>query len=141
MIDDLNAGNSGEIAGIGDKNASNVGDVMLSPRRRARAQPHEPGTTGDADAALRLEPHICRACHSRLASEPHPDGGRRYVCTNCGLEAVGHAADVLCCCGMKIRRATKGGKSGYALVDAGIRCIPNPDPRPEFPSLYVASEV
>lgn len=54
--------------------------------------------------------------------------------------ADAECADALCCCGIKIRKMGRGGKAG-ALVDAGVRCIPNPSPTPEFPSLYVASEV
>ena len=87
-----------------------------------------------------LEPHICRNCFSRLASQPLPGGSRHYACTNCGATADAGCADALCCCGIKIRKMGRGGKAG-ALVDAGVRCIPNPSPTPEFPSLYVASEV
>lgn len=64
----------------------------------------------------------------------------RYQCTNCGLEAVGHDASVLCCCGMKVRKATRAHTSGTMLVDAGIRCMKNPEPTPDFPSLYVAGD-
>lgn len=92
----------------------------------------------DADA-WRLEPHVCRACFSRLVSRQAP-GGRMYHCTNCGLEAQGAGPEVLCSCGMKVRRPLKGAGSGHALVDAGVRCMPNPDPRPDFPSLFVAGE-
>lgn len=118
------------------------------PRPRAPAPARDAAPTqescapGDAtqdSCAWRLEPHICRACFSRLVSQP-TQGGRRYLCTNCGQEAHGHDASVLCCCGLKIRRPSRTGKSGVALVDAGVRCQPNPDPRPEFPSLYVAME-
>ena len=98
-----------------------------------------PGDASQDSGVWRLEPHICRACFSRLVSQPTQDG-RRYQCTNCGQEAHGHDASVLCCCGLKIRRATHLHKSGQRLVDAGIRCQPNPEPRPEFPSLYVAME-
>lgn len=92
-----------------------------------------------AQESWRLEPHICRVCHSRLASRD--DGGaRRYECTNCGAHAHGHEASVLCCCGMKIRRPNRNGTSGYVMVDAGIRCCANDNPTPEFPSLFVATE-
>jgi len=88
-----------------------------------------------------LEPHVCRKCFGRLASIPLADGFR-FVCTNCGSEAEGQKADVLCCCGIKIRKMGRNGsKAGQTLVDAGVRCIANPSPTPEFPSLYVASEV
>jgi hypothetical protein len=94
----------------------------------------------DADA-WRLEPHICRACFSRLVSQGAGGAARRYHCTNCGLEDVAADASVLCCCGTKIRRPTKGSKSGHTLVDAGIRCVANPAPTPDFPSVIVAAEV
>lgn len=87
-----------------------------------------------------LEPHCCRSCFSRLVSQPGADGNTLYLCTNCGLEAVGADASALCCCGLKIRRPTKLHKSGHHLVDAGVRCGPNPDIRPDFPSLFIATE-
>lgn len=89
----------------------------------------------------RLEPHICRSCFSRLVSQDSGDGSRRWQCTNCGIEALGAGAAVLCCCGLTIRRPTKKHTSGHHLVDAGVRCSVNPNPRPDFPSLYVALEV
>ena len=121
----------------------------LHPRPRAPAPARDGAATQDSCAtgdetqescAWRLEPHICRVCFSRLVSQPAA-GGRRYQCTNCGQEAVGHDASVLCCCGLKIRRATHQHTSGHRLVDAGVRCALNPDPRPDFPSLFVAAEV
>ena len=90
--------------------------------------------------SCQLEPHICRKCFARLASQPAGGGLRRYFCTNCGAEAEATSADELCCCGIKIRKPGRSGKAAV-LVDAGVRCIPNPDPTPLFPSLYVASEV
>lgn len=68
-------------------------------------------------------------------------GYRVYQCTNCGLEASAHDASALCCCGTKIRKATASGRSGALLIDAGIRCHKNPEPTPDFPSVYVASEL
>ena len=88
----------------------------------------------------RLEPHVCRECFARLVSFPVGGGLRRYFCPNCGAEAEATSADELCCCGIKIRKPGRSGKAAV-LVDAGVRCIPNPDPTPLFPSLYVASEV
>lgn len=82
----------------------------------------------------RLEPHCCRACFGRIASRP--DGDRRlYHCTNCGAEAHGERADVLCACGTKMRV----GKHGSTYRDAGLRCHENRARSPEFPSLYTAS--
>lgn len=89
------------------------------------------------DAAWSLEPHVCRHCFGRLASRDVGDGHRVYQCTNCGAEGAGSAADVLCACGLKL---TPRGL-GKGPVDAGIRCHANPAPTPEFPSLFVASEV
>lgn len=95
----------------------------------------------EPDAPFRLEPHICRGCLSRLVSRAVPgQPGRLYVCTNCGVELVGAAPDAACCCGTKISRPRRDGTSGYRMVDAGIRCRPNPAPTPEFPSLIVAVE-
>lgn len=91
-----------------------------------------------------LEPHVCKKCFARLVSCPVADavtpGLRLYQCTNCGLEAESATADAVCCCGIKIRKAGRNGRAG-SLVDAGVRCIPNPEPSLMFPSLYVASEV
>ena len=115
---------------------------------RARAPAHEAApaqescnSDAETQESWRLEPHICRACFSRLVSRGADVASRRYHCTNCGLEAVAPGADALCCCGTKIRRPTKGAKSGAALVDAGLRCAVNPAPSPEFPSVIIAMEV
>lgn len=77
-----------------------------------------------------LEPHCCRVCFGRIASD-----GDRYTCTNCGLSAKGDDPKVVCACGIKLRRMRGGG----GLVDAGIRCHANDKVSHEFPSLYVAS--
>jgi hypothetical protein len=89
-----------------------------------------------------LEPHICRGCFGRLVSRPaEQPGWRVYQCTNCGVEASAQAASQVCCCGTKLRKATASGRSGAALIDAGIRCQVNAAPTPEFPSVIVAAEV
>lgn len=94
----------------------------------ARARVREPD-------AWSLEPHICRHCGGgRLVSQA-VEGGRRYLCTNCGAEAVGGPAS-LCFCGLRVRRHGPAG----GLIDPGVRCHHNPNPTPEFPSLIVASE-
>jgi hypothetical protein len=113
---------------------------------RGQAQAHERRLGGrDAapgDETWALEPHICRACFGRLVSRPaDAPGWRRYQCTNCGLEASAQAAAEVCCCGTKLRKATPSGRSGAALIDAGIRCMSNPAPTPDFPSVIVAGEV
>ncbi|MGL4458254.1 MAG: hypothetical protein ACRCUB_07655 [Plesiomonas shigelloides] len=88
-----------------------------------------------------LEPHICKTCFGRLASQSIGGGLRRYTCTNCGAESEARAADALCCCGIKIFKQVRGGSGEGAEMDAGIRCMRNPDPSPLFPNLFVASEV
>jgi predicted RNA-binding Zn-ribbon protein involved in translation (DUF1610 family) len=95
---------------------------------------------GGARDNFRLEPHICRVCHTRLVSAGAGSDGRKFECPNCGSRATGHDAAVLCCCGMKIHRLTVRGSRKAELVDAGIRCAPNPHPTPEFPSVYIATE-
>lgn len=107
-----------------------------APNRTAtkNAHAHAP----DAASSWTLEPHVCRVCFSRLASKPLPAGGRLYQCTNCGLEAEGCRASALCACGTKIRRTRGDGRGVAQLVDAGIRCVPNPNKTPEFPALFIA---
>lgn len=82
-----------------------------------------------------LEQHCCRSCFGRVVSREIRDDdlNRVYRCTNCGLEAEGRRADVICACGMKLH--TKGKKG----VDVGLRCHENQVPSPEFPSQIVAS--
>lgn len=110
-------------------------------RVNAQADERAAESTAKKNEAWQLEPHICKKCFGRIASRPVPGGDlREYSCTNCGLEAQSSSADALCCCGIKIRKIGRSGKAG-AMVDAGVRCIPNPEPSPMFPSLFVASEV
>lgn len=93
------------------------------------------------NASLRLEPHVCSSCFGRVASEIScaETGARRYFCTSCGLDAVGHKASVMCACGIKLRKPKGDGRSSAVMVDAGIRCHENRSPSLEFPALYVAS--
>ncbi len=103
------------------------------PKKRARVREAE----GDADAGLwRLEPHVCRVCFGRLVSQHGLAGTRRFLCTNCGADGVGLGSEVLCACGLHLRK--KG--DGYGTISAGLSCQPNPAPRPDFPSLFVAAE-
>ena len=105
--------------------------------RENRGQSRKNRARAPADGATwALEPHVCRHCFGRLVSAPAPGGARRYVCSNCGADAYGDAPDVLCACGLKLRNHGPGPR----LVDAGLRCQPNPNPRPDFPSLFVAAE-
>lgn len=109
---------------------STTNDIPTTGKNRAR----------EAGDGWRLDPHVCRSCFSRIVSRPtgDEDGTRVYQCTNCGLEAVGRKADVVCSCGTKLR---KGGRAKPVLVDAGIRCTLNDNPTPEFPSKYVAAQI
>jgi hypothetical protein len=110
-----------------------------SPARKDCAQ--QSGTqVVSAQDAWRLEPHVCRSCFSRIASQrTDKPGERRFECTNCGLSAVGHKASVVCSCGIKLRKHRGDGRSGEVLADAGIRCHENQKRSPEFPSLYACS--
>lgn len=98
-------------------------------RARAMAEGADPTQTWS------LEPHVCRHCFGRLLSQPAA-GRTRYVCSNCGAEDLGDGPDVLCACGLALRNH---GPSG-GMLNAGLRCQPNPSPSPEFPSLFVAAE-
>lgn len=103
---------------------------------KTRARPALPDPTPD-DAAWRLEPHVCRACFSRLVSAGLPGGKRRYHCPNCGAQAEGTVASVLCACGIRVPR--RDGSAG-SVPKVGIECARNPLPTPEFPSLYIAKD-
>lgn len=107
--------------------------VPAEKRAHARA--------GERKSGVSLESHVCRSCFGRVASEIHckETGERRFFCTNCGLEAIGHKPSAVCSCGLKVRKARGDGRSSTVLVDAGLRCHPNRRRSPEFPSLYTAS--
>lgn len=79
-----------------------------------------------------LTQHACRACFGRVLKRYGEDGGPgTYLCSNCGAVATGRSEAALCACGTRLRN----GK------DAGLRCVSNPDPRPEFPGLVVVTQV
>lgn len=107
---------------------SGMGDNPKTGGKKTRARAE--------DGRWTLEPHVCRHCFGRLVSAPAAVGGATYQCSNCGATATGAAPDVLCCCGMTLRRHGPG--SGP--ISAGLRCQPNPSKTPEFPSLFVAGE-
>lgn len=88
-----------------------------------------------------LEPHVCRECFGRMASRPAAGGKIEVLCTNCGANGITETIDNSCCCGVKVRKRNGAGRSGGPMVDAGIRCIPNPERSPAFPSMYVAQEI
>lgn len=81
-----------------------------------------------------LEPHVCRECFSRLLTRETDAGTTRVYCPNCGLLADG-PVQTLCACGIEVMR---DGAYGKRRVSAGLRCRSNPNPTPDFPSLFVA---
>jgi hypothetical protein len=108
--------------------------IQLSAKRPADSGGAKKNAGAHAtDAGWTLEPHVCRHCFGRLASM-----AEAVVCTNCGATEVGPGVKVsaLCACGVKINRS---GLFGSVLVDAGLRCQPNPSPTPDFPSVFVAA--
>lgn len=107
------------------------------PEKRAR----EASLVVDSTAVWQLEPHICRHCFGRLVSRPLHGDLREFKCTNCETTSQHTDAAQACCCGIQIRKRNGAGRSGGPMVDAGIRCIPNPERSPAYPGAYVASEV
>lgn len=75
--------------------------------------------------------HICRACLGRVLHHESFDHRMLWRCSNCGIEREGPAETSLCMCGLTLR--TK--------INAGIRCMVNPQKTPECPSEVVAREV
>jgi hypothetical protein len=110
-----------------------LSNVRASELRGSNLSPISKKTRAPApDVGFRLEQHVCRHCFGRLLSALAPGAdARRYVCSNCGAEAVGAAPDVLCSCGLRLK-----GKGGE--VDVGVRCAPNPSPTPTLPSQIIA---
>lgn len=89
-----------------------------------------------------LTDHICRVCYGRVVKGARPDGepddhAHTWRCTNCGVEAVARQVSSLCACGQRLKPL----KSKGPWRDAGVRCVRNPNPSPEFPSLIVAVEL
>lgn len=72
--------------------------------------------------------HVCRVCFGRVLVREAFDRRRTYRCSNCGVQADGQSEAVVCSCGIKL-------KTG---IDAGIRCAPNVDRSPEWPSEITA---
>lgn len=85
---------------------------------------------GQSRELWELTDHVCRACFGRIVLSADAGPGRRYRCTNCGLEAIGRDPACVCACGLRL----KNGK------DAGLRCERNGAPTPEFPSEVVACQ-
>jgi ribosomal protein L37AE/L43A len=119
-----------------------VSDSPVTPQKKPKkTRAHVVETTPyHAEDAWTLEDHVCRSCFGRLVSRPLDSGLSQYQCSNCGLVREGHSAEVLCACGMKVRKSLRNAMTGNTLIDAGIRCIRNTNTSPEFPSLIVAIE-
>lgn len=89
-----------------------------------------------SDSPWDLTDHLCGACLGRVLVAPSAaSGGRplKYLCSNCGARgeaAAGQAHPSICACGMKVGNR-----------DAGIRCVKNPNPRPEMPGEIVVREM
>lgn len=121
-------------------NTENFDKSTTAASRARKSRAPETQTVSAQNESWRLEPHVCRSCFSRIASHRTDTPGERlYQCTNCGIEAVGHKASVVCGCGIKLRKHKGDGRSADAFADAGIRCHENQKCSPEFPSLYVCS--
>lgn len=117
----------------------------VAPQTKKRTNPGHlslvPPRLPAREANWALEPHVCRCCFGRIVSRVVAQTEEQeYLCTNCGARAEGHTAAVVCSCGMKIRKRNASGRSGGPMIDAGVRCMINPNPLPEFPSLFVAGE-
>lgn len=104
-----------------------------------RLSPSGQGNARAREGTWRLEPHCCRVCFGRVVSRRLEDGSRLYQCSCCGAEASGHKPDVVCACGLKLRKSRGDGRTGERFTDAGIRCHENRNISPEFPALYVCS--
>lgn len=87
-----------------------------------------------------IQDHICRKCFGRVLGAL--EGTQtRFKCSNCGYEVIADDVAAMCCCGIKYKRGGRKGSKNVAPVDAGIRCIRNPNPTTEFCCEIVASEV
>lgn len=131
-------------AEVGGTGAAECGNVQIAHLHRqpqnapanARARAVEPVPE---DPVWRLEPHVCRVCFSRLvsASLVGRKDWRRYHCPNCGATADGTTPAVVCGCGVRVPK--RDGSAG-STPKAGLHCVKNSAPTPEFPSLYVLAE-
>ncbi len=81
--------------------------------------------------------HACRACLGRVLMRKTVDNRRIYRCACCGVEREGKRPDAICACGIQLRT----GKGHGGALDAGVRCIANPDRRPENLAEIVAAQV
>lgn len=88
-----------------------------------------------------LTDHVCRACFGRVVKGRRPEGNtddhaHTWTCTNCGAEHVSRVVSSVCACGLRLKPLKAGGNDR----DAGVRCVRNAHPTPEFPSVIVAEE-
>lgn len=100
--------------------------VKSAPKTLARA----PGCTPVEGFVWDVEPHVCAECFGRILSRKGEDHGRVFRCADCGAtgEAAGRKPPICAC---NIRIGTK---------NAGVRCVPNPNPRPELPAEIIAQD-
>lgn len=79
-----------------------------------------------------LTKHACGSCFARLLARTDDAGVRVYRCSNCANTGYGkvngHPAN--CACGLKV-----------GSQDMGMRCVVNPNPRPEMLSEIIVQEV
>jgi hypothetical protein len=118
-----------------------VGISEVVQKRVREGAPISGAEVFSAQDNWQLEPHVCRVCFGRLVSRPAFGLLREYRCTNCETTSQHTDASVACCCGIKVRKRNSTGRHGGVMIDAGIRCIVNPEKSPAFPAAYVASEV
>ncbi len=93
--------------------------------------PPNPNPQDEAPLRWVVADHICRACFGRVMTRTTFDRRKVYRCSNCELEATGEGPQCLCCCGIKMR----------GTRDAGVRCVPNTQRRPENPAMIIAEQV
>lgn len=77
--------------------------------------------------------HICRVCMGRVLKRATIGGPAVYRCACCGVEGTGSHSSI-CTCGMTWRK-------GKAAINAGVRCVENPERSPECMSEIVAVSV
>ncbi|MFJ2528423.1 hypothetical protein [Pseudomonas helmanticensis] len=91
--------------------------------------------------AWKLEPHVCKICFGRMASRPADQDFVELLCTNCGATSKQERVTAACCCSILLRKRNSAGRSGGQMIDAGIRCTPNPARSAAFPSMYIAQQI
>ena len=105
--------------------------LPITPTEKTRQRPEKAPLRADSEFVWSLTSHCCRICFGRILVRETFDRRKVYRCSCCETEAEGHSEKALCCCGLKL-------KTG---VDAGVRCVVNEDPTPEFPARVIARQV